>query len=119
MCNQYNIKNDIIHTFVTCLNVAEFETWCQTIDMNKTFNIRDVCNLIFGILSNDSFTLNFCILHAKWFIHCQKFRKQRVLFAKFCSYLEVVLHVEQTISPRNKMVDKFNKELGRVLLKLL
>ena len=122
MCKQCNIKNDIIHTFVTCSNVeifwTEFETWYQTVDMTNMFDIRDACNVIFGILAKHSFTLNFCILHAKWFIHCQKIRKQSVHFARFCSYLKRVLQVEQTISTRNKTVDKFNKGLGQVLMKV-
>ena len=123
ICNQCKTKNDIIHTFVTCSNVEmfwiEFETWYRTIDINNTFDIHDICNVIFGILSKNSFTLNFCILHAKWFIHCQKVRKQGVLFARFCSYLKRILQVEETISTKNKAVDKFNKELGHVFMKLM
>ena len=99
MCTQCLLDNNIPHLFVDCIKVQKFWTdlqnWLNSIgNMALALTTRDI---IFGIVNSASFMINFCILHAKWYIHLNK-KEDIVCFANFWQYLQNVLKVEHELA---------------------
>ena len=53
--------------------------------------------------------INFCILHAKWFIHTKKNKNIDVNFDTFLKYLKGVIVIEEQIAVNNKSMAEFLK----------
>jgi len=99
-------KIDIIeHYFFYCIECERLwsmiENWFNNI--TKVHIPLRVANVLFGIPYRKSqdktlFTLNFIILHAKWFIFANKRENKAMFFSAFLRYLKCVLEVEKEIA---------------------
>ena len=76
------VDDSIPHLFVDCIKVdnfwKSFKTWLINVT-GRVFPITTV-DIIFGILRGTVKSVNFCILHAKWFIHINKEADNHVNF---------------------------------------
>lgn len=111
------LKNNILHFFVYCNLVNKFwkdmSIWlCNT---ERKPVILDQSKIIFSVLNGvTSFCLNFCILHAKWFIHFNKV-SGKVNFDHFLCYLRNVIYVEKEIAISNCNIKYFEMKFKNVL----
>ena len=112
-CNQCQVDNNIPHLFVDCIKVIPFwrqlNAWLKEIDVGLP--IFSTADIIFGIPKKVSFMPNFCILHAKWFIHLHKADDQNIFFNQFLLYLQNVLTIEHQIAVNMKNTLLFKKHL--------
>ena len=102
-CNICNVKCDIIHMFYSCQNIKpfwnQFTKWYSQI---KQIHLV-LTDVIFGIIDKKSVLLNFCLLHAKWYLHrgykeCTYNREYKPSFLHYLIYLKYAIQVEETIS---------------------
>ena len=108
--------NNIQHFFAECVNVRPFwlelTTWlCNTEEKDITINTM---NIIFGMLKESNYRINFYILHAKWFIHLQRESNRPICFNTFLAYFRSVIMVEQQISCNLKTNNEFRKFWGNL-----
>ena len=62
-----------------------------------------------------SFNVNFVILHAKWFIHCNRESNNNVNFDHFMKYLKNVIEIEKHIAVSNGTLRNYSKTLENLL----
>jgi len=75
-------------------------------------------DIIFGIHTYHAFRINFCILHAKWWIHLCRELKQNTNFGHFLLYLKKIICIEKIIAiDRNELVvfEKYFAVIARTL----
>ena len=117
-CDICNVKNNLMHTFVSCTRVIvwweNFIKWYNTLmNVNVTLNSKII---IFGILEPDqgSICLNFCLFHAKWYIHKSILDKKDYTLFDFLIYLKNILQLEFNICQRMKQSVYFEKNFGHM-----
>jgi len=114
LCTVCNVSNNIIHQFAECNSLKTF--WDQFIEWMTRVegkNIQlDTASIIFGIFTGISNRLNFCILHAKWYIHLQKQSNQHVQYNQFMKYFNNVICIEHQLAVNRKCVIEFRNVLG-------
>ena len=75
--------------------------------------------IIFGLQSRMKHELNFCILHAKWFIHLKKQEDHNVCFANFICYLKNVFIIEKQIAINKKSLPHFKATFANCLASII
>ena len=84
-CIHCHVDNNIPHLFVDCKKVKVFwtlfMTWLRNID--NTLPVLSTADIIFGIPKCSFFLTNYCLLHAKWYIHSQKKDNHDINFNNF------------------------------------
>ena len=110
ICNLCHVENNIPHMFVDCVKVNQFwqscKLWLAGIEGND-INLS-TSKIIFGIHSGSKLYINFCILHAKWFININRQENHYLNFDIFKSYLKRVLIIENQIAVNRKQLPFFN-----------
>ena len=103
-CELCNTKYDLCHLFYACSKIQKFwlhfKNWFTDNQLCIQINLR---NVIFGTIEPKSFIQNFCLLHAKCYIHKQHRdaideSKYNPTFYHFLSYLKYVLITEREIA---------------------
>lgn len=122
ICRLCLCDNNIPHLFVDCIRVRQFwidlKEWLATIvTVNVDFSTAEI---IFGILKGASYKVNFCLLHAKWYIHITKQDNpaRHTTFVGFVKYFEGVLIIEKEIAISRKSLYQFDKNLKPLLTAL-
>ena len=113
ICQRCNVEDNITHLFVDCQKVQKFWDDFKTYIagcLNKHINLTTV-EIIFGKLGLTNAPINFCVLHAKWFIHLDK-DKHIISFHAFKRYLRNVFTIEKQIYTNNGRLHKFSKLYG-------
>ena len=110
ICPYCDVEDNIVHAFVDCIKIKQF--WNDFKDFTKivlkTPFTLTTAEIIFGKLNTTYAATNFCILHAKWFIHLNK-NQQIITFNQYKNYLRNVFTVEKQIYINNKKAEKFSK----------
>ena len=108
-CNLCHVHNNIPHLFVDCIKVklfwTLFMTWLHGID--NSLPVLSTIDVIFGIPKCSCFVANYCLIHAKWYIHVQKREKQNVTFNNFLLYFENVFIIEKQQAVRKNQLPLF------------
>ena len=109
-CPQCNVEDNLIHTFVDCSRVKQF--WIHFKDfiiktLAKPFTLK-TSEVIFGKFGISHRSSNFCLLHAKWFIHLNR-SQQIISFENFRSYLKNVFTIEKQIYVNKNKQQEFGK----------
>ena len=115
-CCQYCDQEDnISHFFLLCPKVKDFWyfffAWWNRLGALYISSIEEV-DILFGYQSRENVfvVLNYCIIHAKFFIHRQKlFYNNSLGLHEFLTELKFKLQIEYNICKSNGAVDKFNK----------
>ena len=111
ICLQCDCVNNIAHFFVNCKRVNQFwvlfKNWMSLIE-GKIININTL-DIIFGIHSYLAFRINFCILHAKWWIHLCRELERNTNFGHFLCYLKKIICIEKLIAINRKELVVFEK----------
>ena len=117
VCILCHVDNNIPHLFVDCIKVDQFwknmKIWLSTVE-GKATPLKTI-DIIFGIISSARKSINFCILHAKWYIHLNKQVDNHIHFANFLLYLKNVLVIEKQIAVNQKLIKSFNETFLKVL----
>ena len=99
-CQDCAIVNNIPHQFVDCVKVQmfweHFKRWLGMAEGHVV--LLSTVDIIFGIPNRTQLRTNFCILHAKWFIHVRKLQKEPVYFDNFLVYFKGVLCIEKQLA---------------------
>ena len=116
-CPLCQVDNNIPHLFVDCVKVIQFwqyfKLWLTMIEGN---DIKlSTSNIIFGIHSGSKLCINFCILHAKWFINVNRKVDHNLNFDLFKCYLKNVLTIENQIAVNRKQLPHFNNTFGNII----
>ena len=67
----------------------DMKIWLSIVE-SKAIPLKTI-DIIFGMITSARKSINFCILHAKWYIHLNKQNDHHVNFANFLCYLRGVL----------------------------
>ena len=114
ICDYCTGVDSIVHRFVTCSVIKrfwdEFSDWWRSYD--STFINLQAKNIILGFYTNSNYTLNNCLLLAKYFIHKQKCAKAIISFPIFKISLRQNISMEENILLKNK------KETTTVILRM-
>ena len=117
ICNHCHVDNNIPHMFVDCVKVNQFwqsfKLWLSRIE-GQDINLS-TSNIIFGIHSGSNTCINFCILHAKWFINLNRQEERNLNFDLFKNYLKGVLIIENQIAVNRKELPFFNNKFGNIV----
>ena len=113
ICQICNVEDNIVHLFVDCKRVKQF--WLEfkkfiTACLHNTISLTTI-EIIFGKFGLKYTAVNFCILHAKWFIHLNK-DKKLISFQSFKSYLRNIFIIEKEIYTNRKKIKTFSKWYG-------
>ena len=119
MCPACNTKCDIVHMFFNCEIIREF--WKQFFTWyNENVDFVDITveNIIFGILTPKHFTVNYCILYAKWYLH-KEYKKTGKMpikpdFTSFSKFLKSVLMLEKLILVKKQKLDFYQTMFSKV-----
>ena len=121
-CDLCNVKNDICHVFYYCKHVKEFwasfEQWLQLLSFPVNASLK---NVLFGVLEPISLIQNFCLLHAKCFLH-REYSKTKDDFSyrpsllSFQMYLKFALKVEKQIAVSSDSLNTFEESIGQIQL---
>jgi hypothetical protein len=118
-CKICNVKNNIQHVFGECNKLYNFwhsfQAWIGGI-RGINFIVQTV-RVLFGNYENGNFIENFCILHAKWWIHKTR-NNDYIHFLDFLVYLKSVIIIEHELSVYQRNLPLFNMRF-RSLMKLL
>ena len=109
-CQNCKVEDNIVHLFVHCQKVKQFWTNFKefiTKSSEKTFSLT-TAEIIFGKFGISNTAPNFCILHAKWFIHLNK-KENNISFNCFKKYLKNVFIIERQIYLRKGKQKTFSK----------
>ena len=87
--------------------------WLSTVE-GKATPLKTI-DIIFGKKTSEGKSINFCILHAKWYIHLNKQVDNHKHFANFLLYLKNVLVIEKQIAVNQKLIKSFNETFQKVL----
>ncbi len=125
MCAKCNVKANTIHMLYECQYVKVF--WCNFVQIAKGLScikpIQNVSleNVLFGINDKDSEALNYCIMHAKWFLFLQykslgynESIEKMCTMNKFFIYLRYVVKIDENC---NMLKDKYEtvKEFVKII----
>ena len=102
--------------FINCNAVThfwkDFTTWLSEVnETDITLNCQDI---VFGILEEKKYCINYCILHAKWFIHIKR-DSGEVNFIHFINYLKNVITVDKCVSISHNNEKFFVIRLRKIL----
>ena len=120
LCQYCNCKNNIMHCFYECQKLKKFwklfENWLQQCTININFNVKIV---LFGYIESKSLVLNFCVSHAKWYIHKRRqlFAKSSLLsfsFSDFLFRLKQALAVEREVACHTNTLTEFDKKFNKL-----
>jgi hypothetical protein len=118
MCILCNTKCNTQHTFSECIKVTafwnNFTDWINEIP--SIFFEPTTKNILFGNLETNSFSENFCLLHAKWYIHSK--REEEVRFDRFLGYLKNVIKLEKEQSIVTASLPSFHLRFNRLITML-
>ena len=119
ICQSCDVDDNIVHLFVDCKKVRKF--WIEfkeliTTSLQKPFSLSTQ-EIIFGKFGAMDLTPNYCILHAKWYIHMNK-DKLEISFNGFKKYLKSVLIVEKQIYINRRRLAEFSKLFNPILRSL-
>ena len=121
-CASCQTLDDIPHYFYECNEVKYFweelnRWWNNVTETDRIINQRDI---ILGILENKQrfFTLNACILLAKWHIYKCKLDNSKIYFYKFVCDFKYFLKIEKIIYQKQDHLDQYNKTWGNIELQL-
>ena len=115
-CTECNIKCDICHMFYSCKHIKEFwltfTTWWNRHFRHKIIQLS-LIDVIFGILLPKCVLINYCILHAKWFLHKEykKFDNNSIKpsFDNYLYWLKEVVKIERYVAEKNGSIDSFHE----------
>ena len=120
ICQVCGLKNDILHTFFYCslltFFLSQLENWIKKHIMHS-YQL-DCKTFIFGILEDDPFNINYIQLHAKWFIHKVRQRKNKTVnnihfsFLNFIQHLKQAINTEKQIAINNFCLQTFNESFN-------
>ena len=117
VCILCHVNNNIPHLFVDCIKVDQFwkdmKIWLSTVE-GKAMPLKTI-DIIFGMITSARKSINFCILHAKWYIHLNKQEDNHINFAHFLLYLKNVLVIEKQVAVNQKLIPVFNATFQNVL----
>ena len=108
-CDYCTGLDSIVHRFVTCPVISKF--WNEFSDWWRLFSsdiTLDAKNIILGFYTHKCYTLNNCVLLAKYFIHRRKCVKGIISFAIFKGLLKQNITMEEHILLKNKKLNVFN-----------
>ena len=114
-CEVCKMKNNIKHCFFECQLLQHFlkflDNWIRH-NFNPQFQL-DVQTMLFGEIDEKSFIVNYCLLHAKWYIH--KTRKThnntQMLYFSFTCFLQHLnwsILVEKEIASNKMKTSEFD-----------
>ena len=110
-CAHCESVNNLAHVFAECIKVKLFwicfEAWLNNIE-NVQIKLT-TSDIIFGLHKKFDFLYNFCILHAKWWIHLNREEDQLVNFYHFKIYLKKTINIEKQIALNKSTLCVFNK----------
>ena len=120
ICSKCKVDNNIPHLFVDCVRVEkfwnEFRTWFR--ELEEADFILTTRDIIFGFPSIMRRGLNFCLLHAKWYIHLHKQDEGLIIFNAFKRYLSAVFIIERQIATSKNVENVFNKTFNVIIANL-
>ena len=117
-CSYCPCIDDSVHFFYGCDKVKEFWisffNWWNTTDTIQTNfpNFPSSQDILLGIHTQDDIitALNFCIIHAKYYIYKDRlFHDNSLSFMGFLSYLKYQLQIEDTICRNEGNPEHFTK----------
>lgn len=114
-CEVCKLKNNIIHCFFECQLLQNFlKLLCKWIrrNFNPQFELN-VKTILFGEIDGKSFIVNYCLLHAKWYIHKtrQKYKDTKMPYFSFTCFLQHLnwsILLEKEIASNKMKVAEFN-----------
>ena len=74
----------------------------------------DTFQILFGVISKNSYDINLLILKGKYFIAKQTFLKKRIIFNSFINTVKYDLDVEKYICERNHGMNEFNTKYSKL-----
>ena len=98
-CDYCESIDSIVHRFVSCPIVKFFwdDLKCWWEDIHGETLLLTEKDIIFGFYNLKNYTLNNVILYAKYFIHVQKCKGNRLSFYHFRSYLKNKIEIERYV----------------------
>ena len=119
ICRLCEAKYDICHFFFYCQKAVQFwrnlSNWFENMCNSDALLPLSVTDILFGILdkrNEEAFLANYCILHAKWYLH--KTHKAATtedsyapIFIEYLAYMKKVIVVERRIAAKNHTIDAF------------
>ena len=123
ICQLCNVKNNMIHWFGECCLLKNFlllfEKWLIK-NINSNFKLIPI-TLVFGYLEkqNDAFIINYCLLHAKQFIHktrlrCTDITKLYFSFSCFLEIIEYAVSVEKKIAINRMAIAQYESNFSKL-----
>ena len=116
VCNQCHVNNNIPHLFVECIKVKQFwnlfKTWLGNID--NSLPALSTVDIIFGIPKCTCYLANYCVIHAKWYIHLQKNENSNIEFMKFLVYFENVFIIDKQLAIHQNKLSQFKSNMKRL-----
>ena len=113
-CQYCNVKNNIIHWFVSCTKVDAFwKLFTRWFNVNMdTDYISDVNTILFGNCEPNSTCINLCVLIAKMFIRkvyiqCQGTSSHYFSLPVYLNVLKSALCVQRYIATRNNKLQSY------------
>ena len=74
-----------------------------------------VKNILFGELNvKTPISVNFCILHMKWFLHRKKLENLEPFFREYQFYLRFLMLVEKARYVRKNALNTFTRDYGNI-----
>ena len=123
LCNLCAAKDTIIHRYWECRYVntfwSYFEDWYNKYSPRETISLS-LKDVIFGFFHKQScYTLNNCLLTAKYYIHKELCKKENISFAGYLNYLKYKISVEQHILNSQGKQHIFEKRWSTIVSGLL
>ena len=116
VCNQCHVNNNIPHLFVECIKVKQFwnlfKTWLGNID--NSLPVLSTVDIIFRIVKCTCYLANYCVIHAKWYIHLQKNENSNIDFMKFLVYFENVIIIDKQLAIHQNKLSQFKSNMKRL-----
>ena len=96
-CPNCQELDTIEHKFFECRETLvfwnNFKVWWDSQDGELVTMVLDLKSVIFGIYNRDCYTINNCILLAKFYIHARWCAKQKPLFSGFIPFLKKKIRI--------------------------
>ena len=119
LCTKCNVRANTIHMFFKCAEVKHF--WNDFVHFFRDFTPSQTIELehvIFGLLETNCEIINFCALHAKWFMYIQ-YMSDSVNFSgacnvrNYCGYLKNIVKIEKECNVLGHRYDELLNVLER------